>query len=259
MVKSTNAPKSNSFWYEMLFIAVIALFIRTFIMEPFFIPSPSMEQTLLVGDYPFATKYEYGYSKYSFLFVTPHFIKGRILGSEPSRGDIVIFKSTHDNMDKRYIKRLIGVPGDKVQMISGVLYINDKPVGREYTGNITGKKGTQYKKYIETLPNGVKYNAYYHLDENKFRMDSVDNTKAFNVPEGHYFFMGDNRNESNDSRLEIGFVPYENLIAKAQFILFSTGEYLWQNNLSFTKQIEQVYHWVASIRWKRIFHSVYGL
>ncbi len=268
MARSLQEQKTTSLKQEaksLLLIAIIALFIRTFIMEPFFVPTGSMKQTLLEGDYPFATKYSYGYSKYSFLFFTPHFIKERFLATEPNRGDIVIFKSIHDNGEKRYIKRLIGIPGDKIQMISGVLYINDKPIDREYVGNITGvdgikgEKGLVYKKYIETLPNGVKYNAYYFPEDKKHGLNMLDNTKVFNVPEGHYFFIGDNRNESNDSRLDIGFVPFENLIAKAQFIMFSTGKYLWLDHGGFTEQIEQIYHWLASIRWSRLFHSVYGL
>jgi len=262
MVNQLPTGQGSSLWYEIksfIFIGIIALFIRTFIMEPFFVPTGSMKQTILENDYIFATKYSYGYSKYSFLFITPHFIKGRILESKPDRGDIIIFKSTHDNMDKRYIKRLIGLPGDKVQMISGVLYINDVPVGREFVGNITGEDGSVYKKYIETLPNGLKYSAYYIPEDKKRKFDMLDNTKVFNIPEGHYFFIGDNRNESNDSRLDIGFVPYENLIAKSQFLLFSTEKLLWLNNVSIKTQIAQIYYWIDSIRWHRLFHNVYGL
>jgi signal peptidase I len=262
MTSSTQPQKTTSLAQEaksLLLIAIIALFIRTFIIEPFFIPTGSMKQTLLEGEYVFATKYSYGYSKHSFLFLTPQFIKGRFLDTPPERGDIIIFKSNHDNGQKRYIKRLIGVPGDKVQMISGVLYVNDKTVSREYLGNVTGENGSTYKKYAEILPNGVKYNAYYLPEEKKRGYNTLDNTKAFNVPEGNYFFMGDNRNESGDSRLDIGFVPFENLIAKAQFMLFSTEKLLWLDHGGFVKQVEQVYHWVASIRWSRLFHSVYGL
>jgi signal peptidase I len=132
----------SSFWSEaksLVYIAIIALVVRTFIIEPFFIPTGSMKHTLLEHDYVFATKYNYGYSKHSFLFIAPHFIKGRILGTLPERGDIIIFKSNHDNFDKRYIKRLIGLPGDKIQMISGVLYINDNPIEREFLGQYIGE------------------------------------------------------------------------------------------------------------------------
>jgi signal peptidase I len=262
MTRSAQQQKTTSLVQEaksLVLIAIIALFIRTFIIEPFFIPTGSMKQTLLDYEYVFATKYNYGYSKHSFLFLTPQFIKGRFLDTEPEPGDIIIFKSNHDNGEKRYIKRLIGGPGDKIQMVSGVLYINDKPLPREYLGNVTGENGSIYKKYAEILPNGVKYNAYYLPEERKREYNILDNTKAFNVPEGNYFFMGDNRNESNDSRLEIGFVPFENLIAKAQFLLFSTEKLLWLPNDGVVKQIEQVYHWLASIRWHRLFHSIYGL
>lgn len=252
----------NSFWQEvksLFYIAIIALLIRTFIMEPFFIPSGSMKQTLLEGDYVFATKYSYGYSKNSFLFIIPHFIKGRFLASKPSRGDIVILRSNHDNLERRYIKRLIGLPGDKIQMISGILYINDEPVGREYQDKVIGEDGTAYKKYQETLPDGVKHRAYYLADEGNSWAKFLDSTKAFHVPEGEYFFMGDNRNESNDSRMDLGFIPFENLIAKAQFIMFSTEKLLWDSKHSLGEQIAQFYHWIASTRINRLFRSVYGL
>lgn len=252
----------NSFWQEMkslFYIGIIALLIRTFIMEPFFIPSPSMEKTLLDGDYVFATKYSYGYSKHSFLFYAPNFIENRFLASEPRRGDIIIFRSNHDNLQRRYIKRLIGLPGDKIQMISGILYINDKPVGKEFEESLKDKKGTTYKKYKETLPNGISHNTYYLGDNEPSVRKLLDTTKAFNVPEGHYFFMGDNRNNSDDSRFSIGFVPFENLIAKAQFILFATEQRLWNSNFTITEQIAQFYHWIASIRFNRMFRSVYEL
>lgn len=252
----------NSFWQEvksLFYIAIIALLIRTFIMEPFFIPSPSMERTLLDGDYVFATKYSYGFSKHSFLFFTPEFINGRFLGSKPSRGDIIIFRSKHDNGLRRYIKRLVGLPGDKIQMISGILYINDEPVGKEFLKSFKGRDNFTYKKYKETLPNGFSHNTYYLGDDEPAMGKSLDSTKAYYVPEGHYFFMGDNRNQSDDSRLHIGFVPFENLIAKAQFIMFSTEERLWDSKYSFMQQIAQFYHWIASTRINRIFRSVYGL
>lgn len=252
----------NSFWQEMKslsYIAIIALLIRTFIMEPFYIPTPSMEKTLPVGDYVFATKYSYGYSKHSFLFFAPHFIKDRFLASEPSRGDIIIFRSNHDNFQRRYIKRLVGLPGDKIQMISGVLYINDKPVGKEFIESYKNKSQTSYKKYKETLPNGFSHNTYYLGDSEPALRKWLDTTQAFQVPENQYFFMGDNRNNSADSRVDMGFVPFENLIAKAQFILFSTEKELWSNDFTFTEQIAQFYYWIASTRVNRMFRSVYGL
>ena len=243
---------------SLLFIIFIALVIRTLILEPFFIPSSSLKATLLEGDYVFATKYDYGYSKHSFLLLTPHFIKGRILATNPQSGDIIIFRSDH-NMDMRYIKRLIGLPGDKVQMISGIIYINDKPVQREYLGKFTDEDGRAYKRYLETLPNGRKYYSLYIPDEEKHSINYSDNTKAFYVPEGHYFFMGDNRNDSNDSRADLGFIPFENIIAKAQFIFFSTKEKLWLGNSDFTTQVKQIYKWISSTRVKRLFKSIYSL
>ena len=241
---------------SLLFVAFIAIMIRTLILEPFFIPSRSMSDTLRVGDYVFATKYNYGYSKHSFLFLTPEFMHGRVLESAPERGDIVIFRPPH-KMDMRFIKRLIGLPGDKVQMVSGILYINDKAIEREYLGKITDENGAEYKRYLEILPNGVKYYAQYAIALTYRGLG--DNTPAFNVPEGEYFFMGDNRNESGDSRMELGFVPFENFIAKAQFIFFSTKEWLWLGNSSVTDQIAQVPKWLGSMRWSRFFKSVYSL
>lgn len=251
----------NSFWQELrslVYIGIIALLIRTFIMEPFYIPTPSMDRTLKVGDYVFATKYSYGYSKHSFLFFTPHFIKDRFLASKPDRGDIIIFRSNHDNMARRYIKRLVGIPGDKIQMISGVLYINGNPVGREFIESYKDL-GVSYKQYRETLPNGAKHFAYYLGNEESDIHKSLDNTKSFIVPENHYFFMGDNRNNSNDSRLGLGFIPFENLMAKAQFILFSTEKELWNSEYSIMRQLQQFYHWIASTRLSRLFNSVYEL
>ncbi|MEY3196932.1 MAG: preprotein translocase subunit SecF [Pseudomonadota bacterium] len=241
---------------SLLFIGLIALLIRTFIMEPFYVPTGSMRTTILEGDYIFGTKYDYGYSKYSFLFFTPEFMKGRILASEPKRGDIVIMRPPHD-MESRYIKRLIGMPGDKIQILGGLLYINDKAIQREFIGNFTNEDGRIFKRYLETLPNGVQYNAQYLPEDMKKRYDFLDNTKAFIVPEGHYFFMGDNRNESKDSRSELGFVPSENLIAKAQFFFFSTKESLWKNT-GIVEQFSRLPLWITSIRWNRFFKNIYS-
>lgn len=237
---------------SLFFVVFIAIMIRIFILEPFFIPSGSMRDTLLEGDYVFATKYSYGFSKHSFLFLTPEFLHGRMLASKPERGDIIIF-----TLDKRYIKRLIGLPGDKIQMLGGVLYINDKAVEREYIGNILNENGHEYKRYLEVLPNGVQYYAQYSTSMPY--IGNADNTKAFIVPEGKYFMMGDNRNESNDSRLELGMVPFENLIAKAQFIFFSAKEWLWLGNADISTQLMQIPKWFGSMRWNRFFKSVYAL
>jgi signal peptidase I len=259
--------KFKAFWQEMFIIAFIALVIRTFIFEPFYIPSPSMEKTLMTGDLVVATKYDYGYSKHTFLFLTPQFIKGRLLASQPDYGDVVIFRSNHDNGALRYIKRLVGMPGDKLQMISGILYINDKQVGREFIDkekrpikdSRTGQEYEMtYRKYVETLPNGVKHNAYYIAELGKDWENNLDNTKEFTVPEDHYFMMGDNRNNSNDSREDIGFVPFENLIAKGKFVMLSFGEFFWMN-VGPIEQIGRVIPWITSLRCNRIFKNIYGL
>lgn len=258
-IKTKTETRRTTFLEEaksLLFVAFIAIIIRTLIIEPFVIPSGSMKDTLREGDYVFATKYNYGYSKHSFLFITPEFITGRMLESQPERGDIIIFRPPH-NMNMRYIKRLIGLPGDKVQMLGGVLYINDRAIEREYKGKITNENGDEFKQYLEILPNGVKYHAQYALSPQYQGL--ADNTQAFIVPEGHYFFMGDNRNDSIDSRLALGFVPFENFIAKAQFIFFSTKEWLWIDNSGIMEQLAQVPKWVASMRWSRFFKSVYSL
>ena len=239
--RTTLAEEAKS----LLFVAFIAIIIRTLIIEPFFIPSGSMKDTLREGDYVFATKYNYGYSKFSFLFITPEFITGRMLESKPERGDIIIFKPPH-KMDTRFIKRLIGLPGDKIQMVSGILYINDKPIEREFIGKTANENGDEFKKYLEILPNGTKYHAQYALSDKSRGL--ADNTKAFTVPEGNYFFMGDNRNESDDSRSNLGFVPFENFIAKAQFIFFSTKEWLWIDNSGIIEQLAQVPKWFGSMR-----------
>ena len=260
MSNTTKAPTKHTTLMEeaksLLFVAFIAIVIRTLLIEPFFIPSGSMRDTLREGDYLFATKYSYGYSKHSFLFFTPEFLKGRILASDPQRGDIIIMRPPH-NMDTRYIKRLIGIPGDKIQMVSGILYINDKPIEREYVGKITNENGEEYKRYLEVLPNGVKYYAQYSLARPYH--GSLDSTQAFHVPEGHYFFMGDNRNESKDSRVDLGFVPFENLIAKAQFIFFSAKEWLWLDKGGMMDQMSQVPKWIGSMRWNRFFKNVYSI
>lgn len=259
--------KFKAFWQEMFIIAFIALVIRTFIFEPFYIPSPSMEKTLLTGDLVVATKYDYGYSKHTFLFITPEFIKGRFLASEPSYGDVVIFRSTHDNGNLRYIKRLVGMPGDKIQMISGILHINGKAIAREFVEKEKGvlrdprsqeEYEVTYRKYIETLPNGVKHHAYYLAELSESWENNLDNTKEFQVPEGHYFMMGDNRNNSNDSRESIGFVPYENLIAKGKFIMISFGKFFWQD-VGLVEQVTRIIPWISSVRASRIFKGIYGI
>jgi signal peptidase I len=200
---------------SLLMVLIIAIFIRTILFEPFYIPSSSMEPTLREGDYVFATKYDYGFSKYSLSPFTFDIFSGRILEKQVEVGDIVIFRPPN-NMEIRYIKRLIGKPSDKIQMIHGDLYINDKLVIKKHIGQYTDKQGTSFKHYREKLPNGLGHDII-SLD-----MPDKLSSRVFQVPEGHYFFMGDNRDNSLDSRFGLGFVPAENIIAKAKIIHFST-------------------------------------
>ncbi|MEQ9226862.1 MAG: signal peptidase I [Parvibaculum sp.] len=247
MTMSENAKKlrSGSLAENARTIAyalLIALVIRALLFQPFFIPSSSMESTLLVGDYLFVAKYSYGYSKHSLPFSPPLF-DGRIIGVEPERGDIAVFKQPRDNRTD-FIKRVIGLPGDTVQMREGVLYLNDRAVPRmrvddfiytDMTGNVR-----RVPQYRETLPNGV---SYITLDMNK---NSVwDNTGLYIVPAGHYFMMGDNRDNSSDSRVadSVGYVPFENLVGKAEIIFFSAN-----GSASFW----QIWKWPSAIRWDRI-------
>ncbi|HSG95520.1 MAG TPA: signal peptidase I [Afifellaceae bacterium] len=202
---------------------LIALVFRTLFYHPFNIPSGSMIPTLLVGDYLFVSKFSYGYSRFSFP-VELTFMNGRYWAGEPERGDIAVFRLPREtNTD--YIKRVIGLPGDKIQMTDGVLSINGKAVKRERAADYIGENAlrapSSVKRYKETLPNGV---SYFTLDltEN----GPKDTTDVYEVPPGHYFMMGDNRDNSTDSRflLEVGFVPAENLVGRAEVIFFSVDD-----------------------------------
>src|SRR5439155_14666438 len=176
---------------------IIALVIRTFLFQPFNIPSGSMKETLLVGDYLFVSKFSYGYSHYSLPFSPPLF-SGRIFGAAPERGDVVVFRLPKDDSTD-YIKRVIGLPGDRIQMVDGLLHINGVPVKRERVGDfIDDEDGAdaRVRRWRETLPNGVRYETLDLLD-NGF----LDNTEEYVVPAGHYFMIGDNRDNSADSRV----------------------------------------------------------
>ena len=198
---------------------LIAILIRSLIVQPFYIPSSSMEPTLLIGDRIFVSKFTYGYSKHSFPF-SPNFSNKRFLSKKPKQGDLVVFKTPADNRTD-YIKRLIGMPGDEIQFINGEIIINGLPIVREEIalsepircGNYSLKSRT----FIETLPNGVKHIATYNKN------GTLLNTQKYTVPENHYFLMGDNRDCSRDSRFleDVGYVNNLNLVGKAKIIFFS--------------------------------------
>jgi len=226
---------------------IIAFVIRTFLFQPFNIPSGSMKETLLVGDYLFVSKFSYGYSHYS-LPLSPPLFSGRIWSGNPQRGDVVVFRLPRDDTTD-YIKRVIGLPGDRIQMIDGVLHINDVPVKRErisdWIDTEEGGRRTVVKRWQETLPNGVSYTTLDMYDGHSF----LDNTQVYEVPAGNYFMMGDNRDNSQDSRVlsAVGYVPLENMVGRAQIIFFSIGEgeYAWQ-----------IWRWPWTVRWNRLFRMV---
>ena len=198
---------------------IIAVLIRSLLFQPFYIPSSSMEPTLLVGDRIFVSKYTYGYSKHSFPF-SPSITNKRFFSKQPQRGDLVVFKTPADNRTD-YIKRLIGMPGDTIQFIEGEIFINKKKILREQIKNksITrcGNFLLETNTYIETLPNGLKHIVAYK------KKGSLQNSKMFKVPKNHYFFLGDNRDCSKDSRYldSVGYVNNLNLVGKAKIIFFS--------------------------------------
>ncbi|MCB1500542.1 MAG: signal peptidase I [Bauldia sp.] len=221
---------------------LLALIVRTFLFQPFNIPSGSMKSTLLVGDYLFVSKYAYGYSRYSLPF-GPDLFSGRIWASEPERGDVVVFKLPRDNSTD-YIKRVIGLPGDQIQVTHGVLYINGKAVEREKVDQWVDDDGVRYDRYRETLPNGV---TYLTLDREPDGPE--DNTQVYEVPEDHFFMMGDNRDNSTDSRVlsAVGYVPFENLVGRAEVIFFSVGD---------DSPAWQFWRWPWTVRWDRMFTTV---
>ena len=202
----------------IIYALIIAVLIRSILLQPFYIPSSSMEPNLLVGDRLFVTKYSYGYSKHSFPF-SPPILSKRIFFAEPKRGDVVVFKTPADNRTD-YIKRLIGLPGDKIQFIDSNLFINNSEIFKSRISKkdtiFCGKKKIDVFTFEELLPNGKKYNTVYLKDF------SYQNSDIFTVPEKNYFFLGDNRDCSKDSRFltSVGYVHEDNLVGKARFIFF---------------------------------------
>jgi signal peptidase I len=232
---------------ETLFYAIIiAVIIRSLLIQPFYIPSSSMEPNLLVGDRLFVTKYSYGFSKHSFPFSPPIF-KGRLIFNEPERGDVIVFKTPADNRTD-YIKRLIGLPGDKVQFIDSNLYINQNEIFKSRTSKneiiYCGNKKIDVFTFQELLPNGKTFNTVYLKDY------SFQNSDVFTVPRNHYFFLGDNRDCSKDSRFltSVGYVHKDNLVGKAQFIFFSSDRSI-ASMFAFWK-------WNKSIRFDRFFKKI---
>ena len=241
-MKNINSFISN---FKSIILAIfIALLIRSFIAEPFNIPSGSMKPNLLVGDFIFVSKWSYGYSRHSLPFSIP-LIPGKIFGKLPNRGDVAVFKTPSDNSTD-YIKRVIGLPGDKIKIINGQIFINNKLILRKKTNDFIDVDKNKNTKRLR------KYREYFYDIERDVLdlMDDgiVDNTGLYEVPKKHFFVMGDNRDNSQDSRFlnRLGYVPVENLVGKAQFIFFSL-----ENSRFF-----EIWKWPTSIRFERLMNKI---
>ena len=238
---SKRKPEGKFEFIKTIVIAgALALGFRSLLFEPFNIPSGSMIPTLLVGDYLFVSKYSYGYSRYSFPFGMAPF-DGRVFETSPERGDVAVFRQPQ-NESVAFIKRIVGLPGDQIQVTDGILRINDVAVNRVRKGLAIASDGynaVKFAVYQETLPNGKSYLIQERSDD-----DVLDNTNVFLVPEGHYFMMGDNRDNSRDSRTtSVGMVPAENLIGRAERLFFShnSSAHLWE-----------IWKWPFAIRYGRL-------
>ena len=254
LTKKVKAQEGDGF-FEIVKVVLqalaIAVVVRTLLFQPFNIPSGSLIPTLLVGDYLFVSKYSYGYSRFSIPF-SPDVFSGRILGSAPKRGDVAVFRLPSDGQTD-YIKRVIGLPGDKIQMIEGRLWINGVQVPREETTKFktTDRSGKEFEAlaYYETLPGGVRHRII-EVDGDR---GYLDNTDMYTVPENNYFMMGDNRDNSTDSRVPpgpsggVGYVPFDNFIGRAEMIFFSLKE---------GDAAYEFWKWPTSIRWSRMFQPV---
>jgi len=240
--KSSIIDNLKTIFYAL----IIAIIIRSLLLQPFYIPSSSMEPNLLVGDRLFVTKYSYGYSKHSFPF-SPPILKNRIMFNNPKRGDVVVFKTPADNRTD-YIKRLIGLPGDRIQFIDANLYLNSSEIFKSKVKNKfkinCGNTLIDVFRFEEKLPNGKKFHTVY------LKNYTYQNSDEFIVPKDHYFFLGDNRDCSKDSRFlsSVGYVHKDNLVGKAQFIFFSSDKKVG-SMFSFWK-------WHKSIRFNRTFNRI---
>ena len=248
--KSDNVVIKKNYWldnFKTFFIAIlIALTLRTFAFEPFSIPSGSMKPTLLEGDYLFVSKYSFGYSKHSFPMSFPGF-SGRVFGKYPKRGDVAVFKFTQ-NTRIDYIKRIVGLPGDTVQVKDGILYLNNTAIDRKLKGPWRAKDRNNimqtYTRYEENLSDNFIYDV---LDATPNGM--LDNTDVYTVPAGHVFAMGDNRDQSSDSRIlsQLGFIPFDHLVGRAQIIFYSRDR---------SEPIWKLWLWPSSVRMERIFKKI---
>ena len=246
--KGSAKRRFSGFWdtiRTLIYAVLAALIVRTVAIEPFNIPSGSMIPTLLVGDYLFVSKYAYGYSTHSLPWSIDVF-DGRIIDSPPDRGDVAVFKLPRDNSTD-YIKRIVGLPGDRIQVLKGVLHINGTPIKRERVDDYsyTDRYGRErvLRQYRETLPNGV---SYMTLDATP--TGGLDNTQIYTVPPDHYFAMGDNRDNSLDSRVpSVGFIPSENLVGRAEFIFHSLED---------GTSIGEVWNWPSATRGERVFKAI---
>ena len=242
MIKKIIVENLKTLFYAL----IIAVLIRSIIIQPFYIPSSSMEPNLLVGDRLFVTKFSYGYSKHSLPF-SPPFFKGRLLKKKPKRGDVIVFKTPADNRTD-YIKRLIGLPGDTVQFIDGNLYLNENQILKTIKNKnemlFCGSSKINVKTYEEKLPNGKSYFASYRNDL------SFQNSDKFQIPKNHYFFLGDNRDCSKDSRYlsEVGYVHENNLVGKAQILFFSSDRNVGS--------IMKFWNWKNIMRFERFFKKI---
>jgi len=250
MLKNKKKKSNESSFFEfiktIIYAVVIAIIFRSLLFEPYNIPSGSMLPNLLIGDYLFVSKFSYGYSRFSFPFGVVPLPENRVFTAEPERGDVIVFKLP-SNTSINYIKRVIGLPGDRLQMKDGKLFLNSHLVKQYNDGKFKIVHNNQYEqfldKYKEKLDNGRSYSI---LNLNDFQ--PLDNTKEFIVPDNHYFMMGDNRDNSLDSRANGGwFVPFENLVGKGNFIFFS---------ISGDTRFWQFWRWPLNVRYNRIFKKI---